>query len=117
MIFQFGTVQNPFAAGGLNVPAYAGSTQGQGLVILLNNLLKFSIVVAGLFTLWNLIAAGYMFMSAGGDSKALGKAWEKIWQSIIGLLIVAGSFVLAAIFGFLIFGDSSALITPRIYTP
>ena len=58
-----------------------------------------------------------MFMSAGGDPKAIGKAWEKIWMSLVGLLITAGSFVLAMIFGYMIFGDASILITPRIFTP
>jgi hypothetical protein len=117
MIFQFGGINNPFGSSGpFNVSAYQG-TQGEGLFVLLNNLLKFTIVIAGLYAFWNIIAAGYMFMSAGGDAKAVGKAWDKIWQSLVGLLIVAGSFVLAAVFGWLIFKDPSALITPRIFTP
>ena len=93
------------------------SADGSGLFAILGALVKFSIAIAGLYTFWNLIMAGYMFMSAGGDSKAVGKAWEKIWQSLIGLLIVAGSFVLAGVFGYLIFGDPTILITPQIFTP
>ncbi len=113
MIFQFGSISNPFSK--LAPGRYTG-TEGEDLVALANNLIKFVIVLAGLYAFWNLILAGYMFMSAGGDAKAVGKAWEKIWQSVIGLLIVAGSYVLAGIFGYLIFGDASALITPRIFT-
>ena len=116
MIFQFGNITNPFDTSGLNVPAYAGQS-GEGLIVLLNNLLKFVIVVAGLYVLWNLIFAGYGFMSAGGEPKAVEKAWAKIWQSLIGLLVVAGSFVLAAIFGWLIFKDPSALLVPKLYGP
>ena len=116
MIFQFGTISNPFGSGGFNVPAY-GVPNGGGIIVLGNNLLKFTIVLAGLYTFWNIIAAGYMFMSAGGEAKNIAKAWDKIWQSIVGLLIVAGSFVLAGIFGYLIFDDVTALITPRIFTP
>ena len=56
-------------------------------------------------------------MSAGDDVKAMGKAWEKFTSSLLGLLFVAGSFVLAAIFGQLIFGDYTMLLNPRIYTP
>ncbi len=114
---QFGTVQNPFGAQFYNVPGYVGMTQGAGLVILLNNLIKFVIVLAGLYTFWNIIAAGYMFMSAGGEAKNITKAWDKIWQSLIGLLLVAGSFILAAVFGYIIFGDTRALLQPRIFTP
>lgn len=117
MIFQFGTITNPFGTGGLNVPGYTSGASGEGLIILLNNLIKFIIVVAGLYTFWNLISAGYGFMSAGEDAKAIGKAWAKFYQSLLGLLLVAGSFVLAAIFGWLIFKDPSALLVPKLYGP
>ncbi len=114
MIFQFGAITSPFDK--LAPGKYTG-TQGEGLIIILNNLLKFSIMVAGIFTFWNIIAAGYGFMSAGDDAKAVGKAWQKFTMSIVGLTFVAGSFVLAAIFGYLIFQDPSALIVPKLYGP
>lgn len=112
----FGTIGNPFNKLNPSSALNAGDS-GQGLVVLGNSLLKFVIVLAGLYTFWNFIAAGYGFMSAGDDAKAMGKAWEKFTSSLLGLLFVAGSFVLAAIFGQLIFGDYTMLLSPRIYTP
>lgn len=88
-----------------------------GLPLLLNNIVKLLIVIAGLYAFINIILAGYGFMSAGGDSKAVEKATAKIWQSLIGLLIIAGSFVLAAIFGYIIFKDATALLQLRIFGP
>ena len=117
MLSIFGTISDPFGTSGLNVTGLAGTSSGAGLIIILNNLVKFTIVVAGLFTFWNIISAGYMFMSAGGEAKHIQKAWEKIWMSLIGLLITAGSFVLAMIFGWLIFGNYTILISPRIFGP
>lgn len=114
MIFQFGTITDPFIK--LN-SSLAGSKCGSGLVTLSNGLLKTAIVLAGLYALWNFIAAGYGFMSAGEDAKAMGKSFNKFTQSLLGLLFVAGSFVLAAIFGFLILGDAMAFISPTIYGP
>lgn len=114
---QFGNIINPFGPQGYNVANYNSSVQGSGLILLLNNLLKFTIVIAGLYTFWNILSAGYMFMSAGGEAKNITKAWDKIWQSLVGLLLVAGSFILAAIFGYIIFGDTRALLQPRIFTP
>ncbi|MDO8551438.1 MAG: hypothetical protein Q7S03_02050 [bacterium] len=93
------------------------SSPGAGLIDFFNALLQLLIVVAGLYTLINLIFAGYQFISAGGDPKAVEKAWAKIWQSLIGLLIVAASFLLAAIFGWLLFQDPGAILNPKIITP
>jgi len=88
-----------------------------GLIPFLNALIQLLIVLAGLYTLFNLIMAGYGFMSAGGDPKGIEKAWAKIWQSLLGLLIIAASFLLAAIFGWLLFKDPGAILNPRIISP
>lgn len=114
---QFGNVNNPFGRSGFNVPAYTVGSRGEALILLMNNIIKFTIVIAGLYAFWNLIMAGYMFMSAGGEAKNITKAWDKIWQSLIGLLLIAGSFVLAMVFGSLIFNDPYALLQPRVFTP
>lgn len=118
MIFQFGSITNPFGKlGATELEKAANGVPGSGLVVLGNSLLKFVIVMAGLYAFWNFIAAGYGFMSAGDDAKAVGKAFGKFTQSLLGLTFVAGSFVLAAIFGYLIFGDATAIISPVIYGP
>jgi len=88
-----------------------------GLIKFANNLLKLAIVGAGLYTFLNLILAGYDFLSAGGDTKKVTQAWNKIWQSILGLAIVASSFVIAALVGWLIFKDATAILSPKIYGP
>lgn len=117
LLAQFGDIKNPFSGTGLDVPAYNGSVQGSGLIIILTTLVRTSIIAAGLFTFFNLIMAGYGFLSAGGDAKAVGKAWEKIYMSLIGLLVSAGAVLLAAVFGWLIFGDPTAITSPQIFTP
>lgn len=115
---QFGKVDNPFIqlAPGSTL---ASSTQGEGLVVILTIAVRLIIVIAALYTFLNLILAGYGFISASGDPKAIQKAWEKIWQSIVGLLVIASSFVLAVVIGYLIFGSDHAtiLINPNIYSP
>lgn len=98
------------------VSSYAGGTL-QGLPIFINNILKILIVGAGIFTVFNLVIAGYGFLSAGDDPKKVAGAWAKIWQSLLGLAFAAGAFVLAAIFGKLIFNDYNALLQIKIFTP
>lgn len=79
-----------------------------------NTILKVVIVGAGLYAFINIIVAGYQFLGAEGDVKKVETAWKKIWQSLLGLAFVAGSFVLAAIFGKLIFNDWTAILSPKI---
>lgn len=110
----FGKITLPgfFKYGGLFPTLETG-----GLVLFLNNVIKLLIIVGGLFAFFNIILAGYGFISAGDDPKKMAAAWSKIWQSLIGLLLIAGSFVLAAIFGWLLFRDATAILVPRIYGP
>jgi hypothetical protein len=102
-----GKVLNPLTYGSFQV----------GLVPFFNNVLRLVFVVAGIYALLNFIVAGYQYMTAGGDSKMLAAAWNKIWQSLLGLLIIVGSFVLAGIFGQLFFGDAGFILNPTIYGP
>jgi len=104
-----GTITNP-----LNK---YGGVEGGGLTAFLSNILRLVFVVAGVYALINLIIAGFSYMTAGGDAKKLTQAWDRIWQTLLGLAIIAGSFVLAAIFGYILFGDPMFMLKPAIYGP
>ena len=88
-----------------------------GLPLFFNNIIKFIIISAGIYTLFNLVFAGYAFLSAGDDPKKMQGAWSKIWQSLLGLAITAGSFTLAGIFGKLVFNDWGALLQFKVFGP
>lgn len=88
-----------------------------GLSAFINNLIKLLIIGAGIYAVINLVLAGYAFMSAGDDPKKIQGAWAKIWQTLLGLAFATGAFVLAAIFGKLLFGSYDALLQLRIFGP
>lgn len=96
---------------------YEGGVQGGAIGEFLDTIFQTLIVIAGIYAVFNLILAGYAFMSAGDDPKKVAGAWAKIWQTLLGLAIAAGAFVLAAIFGKLIFDDYMFLLKPTILTP
>ena len=89
----------------------------EGMIVLFNNILRLLVVGAGIFALINFILAGYSFMNAGNDPKKIELAWAKIWQSMVGLLIIVASFALAALIGLILFKDATAILKPAIYGP
>ena len=103
-----GTVQNPN-------PAYGNVTTG--LIPFLTNILRLAFVAAGIFAFINLVIAGFQYMSAGGDAKQLEAAWGRIWQSLLGLILIVGSFALAALIGYVLFGNAGFILSPKIYGP
>lgn len=108
----FGNINPP---PGVNL--YPSGPCGSGLIAFLSNIIRLGIVIAAVYAIINLILAGFQYITGAGDAKAVGQAGEKITHTLIGLLIIAGSFVLAAIFGLLIFGRADAILKPTIYGP
>lgn len=107
-----GTITNPMPT------AYQSLTgTNGGLILFFTNILRLVFVVAGIYALINFITAGYQFMSAGGDSKAINQAWNRILFSLVGLIVIVGSFALAALFSKLIFGDAGYILNPQLYGP
>ena len=101
-----GKVDNP-------TPQYP-STGGQGLFLFLGNVLKLAGTIAGIYMVVQLIMAGYLYISANGDEKKTVTAWNQIWQSILGMVIIASAFVIASIVERL---TGIKIISPIIYGP
>jgi hypothetical protein len=110
LLAQIGNVPLPKELSGF------GDVSGGGIGKFLNLILKLIIVGGGIYALFNLVLAGYAFMGAGEDPKKIEAAWAKIWQTALGLVFMAGAFVLAAIFGKLIFNDWGFILNPQVPT-
>jgi hypothetical protein len=109
-------MNNPF--GQITPPqsAITAGSPGEAIGQIIQLVIWLLIIGAGIYALFNFIIAGYSFMSAGDDPKKMVGAWSRIWQTALGLAVAAGSFVLAAIFGQLIFGDPTFILNPQIPT-
>ena len=101
----FGTVANP--------TGYT-STGGSGLFLFLGNVLKLVGTIAGIYMVVQLIMAGYTYISAAGDEKKTLQAWGMIWQSVLGMVIIASAFVIASIVTQL---TGINILSPKIYGP
>lgn len=78
------------------LPKYA-STNGEGLFKFLGNILKFVGTIGGVYMIIQLIFAGFAYINSAGDPKAAAAAWAQIWQSILGMVIIASAFVIASV--------------------
>ncbi len=94
---------------------YSGEP-GVAIGALIQKVIWILIIGASIYALFNFVLAGYAFMSAGDDPKKVAGAWAKIWQTALGLAFSAGAFVLAALFGQLIFGKWDFILNPVIPT-
>jgi hypothetical protein len=101
----FGEVKNP-----TNII----STNGSGLFIFLGYILELVGTIAGIYMVFQLISAGYTYISANGDVKKTEQAWAMIWQSLIGIVIIASAFVIASVVSRI---TNIQILTPIIYGP
>ena len=107
---------NPFGSIIAPVTPFTTGTPEGSIGKLIQLVIWILIIGAAIYALFNLVMAGYSFMSAGDDSKKIAGAWAMIWQTMLGLAVAAGAFVLAAIFGQLIFGNPTFILNPIIPT-
>lgn len=98
MLQVFGQITPPEAVAKLA----PGDTSGGGIFVLLSRIFTLVGVVAGIFFVIQILLAGFAYISASGDQKKTEAAWSKIYQSIIGLVIVSSAFVLTAVIGRLV---------------
>lgn len=94
-----------------------GDVESGGIGNFLNVIFQVIVVGAGIYALINLFVAGYSFIAAAEDPKKLIAAWGTVWKTLLGLGVTAGAFVIAAIFGQLLFGDPTFILNPSIPTP
>jgi hypothetical protein len=107
----FGAIDSPLKNTGYSDLA------GGGLIMFISNIIKLVTIGAGLFAFINLIIAGFGYISAGNDAKKTTEAWAKIYMSLIGLIVIVSSYTLAAIIGWVLFKDPTAILSPKIYGP
>jgi len=110
--------QNPF--GSIYAPpgvANFGGGQAAGIADLLSVVIKTLIIVAAIYAVFNLVLAGYWYITAAGEPKRISDATAKIWHTVIGLIVAAGSVAIAALVGQIFFGSANAVLQVQLFTP
>jgi hypothetical protein len=111
----FGSITMPPGIYKYSVNNGGGGNDQIGLINFLSLMLRIFTIVAGLFFMFNLIYAGYLFLSAGSDAGQFNKFKEMLYYSLIGLLVIAMAYMIAGVAGLFLFGDAGYIIQPALY--
>lgn len=106
------TVYADDVVGTINVPTGIPSQVGQ-VSSFISVIVRAFVIVAGLFTLWQFLSGGFTYITSGGDKSKISEASNRITMSILGLVVVAASFVLIALISRLLFGSFTAILIPK----
>lgn len=93
----FGTIKPGYLTGAYD-PLGANQTGG-GLAIFIKNILNTTYIVAGLSVFIYLVIAGFKYITAGGDAKAMQEAGKQITGAIVGIAIIVVSYVFVLLLG------------------
>lgn len=80
----------------------------------ISGIIRFIIVIAGLFTLWQFLSGGLGMITGGSDKGKISEAQNKITMAITGLIIIAASFLIIGIASKLLFGDYMFILDPKL---
>lgn len=90
---------------------------GTGLPSFITNVVTVIFAAAGIFAFFNLVFAGFTYVTSGGDQKKIEQAQASINMSLLGLIIMVAAAALTGIISFLLFGSATAILAPNITGP
>ena len=99
------------------VKAYGSVESSMGLSTFISNVITIVFAAAGLFAFFNLMIAGFSYITAGGDTKKIESATQSINMSLIGLIVMVGAAAITGIVSYLLFGSATAILSPSISGP
>lgn len=113
MATLFGDIQNPLET--INPGGYGDVNTG--LPSFITNIITVIFVAAGLYAFFNLMIAGFTYITSAGDAKKLEAALYSINMSLVGLVIMVGAAAITGVVSYVLFGSATAILSPQIIGP
>jgi hypothetical protein len=101
----------------INSPVTKYGDVGTGLPSFISNVITIIFAAAGLFAFFNLMIAGFSYITSAGDTKKIEAATASINMSLIGLVVMVAAAAVTGIISFLLFGSATAILSPSIKGP
>lgn len=106
-------IKNPLQS--VNASGYGDVTTG--LPKFITNLVTLIFVGAGLYAFFNLMFAGFTYITSAGDQKKIEAALLSINNSLLGLIVMVSAAAITGIVSYLLFGSATAILSPKITGP
>lgn len=112
----FGTIDVP---PGVEVINSRSGLTGDDIPVLyfISMLIRLAVIVAGIWSMLNLLLAGWSFIGSGGNSQAHTQARDRIVMTVLGLLLMTSVYTIAGVIGLIFFGDAAFILNPKITGP
>jgi len=112
----FAAIKNPVIDASIGDNA-AKAADGSIILTYFVNIWRTVINLGALILLIYLLWAGIDWITSGGDSSKVASARNKITQGVIGMIILAFSFVIIGAIGKLVFGNQFDILDLTFITP
>lgn len=99
------------------VTAYGSVESAMGLSTFISNVVTIIFAAAGVFAFFNLMIAGFTYVTSAGDTKKIESATASINMSLIGLVVMVAAAAVTGIVSYLLFGSATAILSPSISGP
>jgi hypothetical protein len=93
------------------------ATDEIAIFFFLSSLIKIVNVIAGIWVAFNIVFAGFNYISGQGSADAHKKVRDKITMSFVGLFLLAIAYMAVAVISLLLFGDAGYVLKPDIVSP
>ncbi len=80
-------------------PAASLGGQGATLSVLINPLIKNTLVLSGIVSFFVILFAGFNYISGAGDKNKMTQSTQMLTYGILGLIVVASAFLITNILG------------------
>ncbi len=85
-----------------------------GLIFFISRIINFANIIAGILVMINFVYSGFLYVTGAGNASNMSKINERMMWSVVGILMIVGSYTLAAIFGLVFYGDPTFVINPTL---
>lgn len=98
-------------------PVTSYGSVNTGLPSFITNVITVIFAAAGLYAFFNLMIAGFTYITSGGDTKKIEAATASINMSLIGLVVMVAAAAVTGVVSYLLFGSATAILSPSIKGP